>query len=83
VYWASVRIGAFDLKNLPYAQVKARWETALEEQMRSSAWPTVPQPAPALPAPGKSEASRVLAQQMMLQLQANGVIQTMFSRGDH
>lgn len=33
IYWASVRIGAFDLKSKSYSQLKRRWMTALAEEL--------------------------------------------------
>lgn len=53
IYWASVKVGAFDLKQLSYSQIKARWETALSDEMEKGDWPAVPMPMVALPGPDK------------------------------
>lgn len=74
VYWAAVKIGAFDLNQQTYSALKVRWESALVEEMRKGHWEQVPEPLPALPAPGKTELSRETAKQMLAELGASGVL---------
>lgn len=53
VYWAAVEVTYFDMRQSTYSAIKARWERALEDQLRQRAWPEIPQALPALPAPAK------------------------------
>jgi hypothetical protein len=45
---------AFELREQSFSQVKARWETALQQQLDKGEWAEIPQPMLALTAPGKS-----------------------------
>ena len=58
VYWAAVQVGEFDLANLPYAQIKARWQNTLDravQEVRDGKRPgEVPARLIAIAAPGKS-----------------------------
>ena len=36
---------AYDLQNQPYAQVKHRWEQALNEQLSKGEWTELPEPS--------------------------------------
>ena len=58
IFWASVAVGAFDLKTHPYAQIKGRWESALNAELGKGSWAEIPAPMPALPPPTKREADR-------------------------
>ena len=49
VYWASVAVGAFDLKSKTYAQLKHQWEAALAAELAS------PHDGPIPPPPGRAE----------------------------
>ena len=49
VYWAAVKIGAFDLHSNSWDQVKARWQAALENAKSDP----IPEYRAALPAPGE------------------------------
>ena len=69
VYWAAMPL-AFDLGSQTYSQMKARWEQAFNEQMNKGEWADIPQPALALPAPGKSDLSRENAAKMLNQIGA-------------
>lgn len=64
IFWAASSM-AFDLKSKTYAQVKTRWERALCEQMAREFWEAVPDPALALPAPGKADLSSGDAARML------------------
>ena len=70
IWHAAVAVGRFDLLHQAYQQMEGRWKKALNAQLALGAWPDIPDPAPALPAPqgaGQSEqgtkAMREMAQQ--------------------
>jgi hypothetical protein len=46
IYWAAAAIGAFDLKTLPYAQLKRRWEAALAAELAHPHAEPIPAPLP-------------------------------------
>jgi hypothetical protein len=46
IYWAATAIGAFDLKTLPYAQLKRRWEAALAAELAHPHTEPIPAPVP-------------------------------------
>jgi len=54
IYWAAVKIGAFDLFNVPYAVIKQRWQRALDEAMARTDLPEIPPRLAALPPPGRT-----------------------------
>ncbi len=70
VYWAWVKIGAFDFNNVPYTVLKPRWIAALEEECAKGSWPEIPDAHLAIPAPGKNETSREEAKQQLEKLGA-------------
>lgn len=61
VYWAAVKIGAFDLQSTRFDQIKGRWKKALDDagnEIRAGALPNeVPKRLVALPAPGETSVS--------------------------
>lgn len=73
VYWAATDVGRHDLLNCGYSVMKARWERALAAQLARSEWPPIPAPAPALPAPGSTSATREDAE-TALKVMGAGVI---------
>ena len=78
IFWASVKLGAFDLKHQTYSQIKTRWEAALSEEMAKNAWSAIPEPMIALPAP--APASKEVAERYILETQ---VIKNQDSQVDH
>lgn len=78
IFWASVKIGAFDLKHQTYSQIKTRWEAALSEEMAKNAWSAIPKPMIALPAP--AAASKEVAERYIAETQ---VIKNQNSQVDH
>lgn len=82
IYWAAMPL-SFDLGNQAYSQMKQRWEKALAEQMLLGDWAAIPQPALALPEPGKSELSREKAKQLVTDYKATDVIKSAKSNVDH
>ena len=67
IYWAAMPM-ATELQQQSYSQVKARWETALEQQLAKGTWDEIPRPVLALTAPGKSITSSEKAKQAIKQL---------------
>lgn len=63
IYWATVRIGAFDIRNGSFSAMKSRWVDALNSALadiRSGVLPNeVPARLAALPAPGKTMSREV------------------------
>lgn len=74
IFWAAVKVSAYDLKHIGFSQIKTRWEKALSDEMEKGEWSAVPEPMIALPAPGKSELSREKATAMLSSLGASGVL---------
>lgn len=64
VYWAAVAIGAHDLNNLAWDQIKTRWTNALANAKRDPIPPYLAQ----LPPPGRQTATREQAQARMGEL---------------
>jgi hypothetical protein len=77
IFWASVKVGAFDLKNQGYAAIKGRWEAAFEEEMAKGQWAAIPEPMIALPPPtnaaSKEVADRYIAETQVIKKQESNV----------
>lgn len=58
IYWAAVRVTSHDLLSMGWQAIRARWEAAYRDVMSKGKWDPVPDPAPALPAPGQTHLSR-------------------------
>ncbi|MDK6077922.1 replication protein P [Massilia varians] len=69
IYWAAMPM-ATELQQQTYSQVKARWETALEQQLAKGTWDEIPRPVLALSAPGKSTTGSEKAKAAIKQLVA-------------
>lgn len=83
IFWAAVKVSAYDLKHASYSQIKQRWEKALSDEMEKGEWAAVPEPLPALPAPGKSTLSREHAEKMVSELKADGIANAATDKTDH
>jgi hypothetical protein len=86
IYWATAAIGAFDLKTLPYRQIRRRWIAALAESQ--AAHHTEPIPAPEAKQPITEEESEAeAAHQNTTERVASGkaveVARSTSSRPDH
>lgn len=68
IYWATVRVGRHDMEHCGYAVVRARWESALVEELSRASWEDIPLPAKALPAPGKTQATNDQANEALQRL---------------
>lgn len=79
IFWASVKVGAFDLKNQTYSAIKGRWEAAFDEELAKGNWAAIPESMIALPAPTNA-ASREVADRYIAETQ---VIKNQDSNVDH
>lgn len=66
IFWATTRIGAFDMKNSTYPQIQARWTVALEDELAKKEWAEIPKPALAIPV---EKAAANVAEKYLAQLQ--------------
>ena len=57
-YWATQAVGAFEVRNEPYAKMKNRWNRAIEELKQDGELPEIPPRREALPPPGRQSISR-------------------------
>lgn len=65
IFWASVAIGAHDLKASTYSAISKRWEAALQAEIDKGVWVDIPKPMIALPAPSKRETDRAVAAKVL------------------
>jgi hypothetical protein len=79
IFWASVKVGAFDLKHQTYSAIKGRWEGALNEELAKGNWSAIPEPMIALPPPTNA-ASKEIAERYIAETQ---VIKNQDSNVDH
>jgi len=61
VYWAAVGVSTVDLLSSTYGSIKTRWEKTLSDELAKGAWPDIPEPRQALPAPGQTLATKAEA----------------------
>ena len=76
IFWAAVKVGAFDLKHQAYSSIKGRWETALQQEMAKNAWQDIPAPLIALPPPpiaSKEVAEKYLAETNIIKKESSNV----------
>lgn len=67
IYWAAMPM-AVELREQTFSAVKARWETALADQLGRGEWPDIPTPMLALTAPGQSTTSTPKAREAIKQI---------------
>lgn len=79
IFWASVKVGSFDLKNQTYSNIKARWERALDEEINKGQWSDIPQAQIALPPPA-TLATKDIAEKYLAETQ---IIKKQESKTDH
>lgn len=79
IFWASVKVGAFDLKSQTYSNIKARWERALDEEINKGQWADILQAQIALPAPA-TPVSKDIAEKYLSETQ---IIKKQESKTDH
>ncbi len=59
IFWASVKVGAFDLSRMTARELEPRWRKEFGEQMALWQWPEIPVRREALPAPGQTHSRDV------------------------
>ncbi len=59
IFWASVKVGAFDLSRMTARELEPRWRKEFGEQMALGQWPEIPVRREALPAPGQTHSREV------------------------
>ncbi|MNL52899.1 hypothetical protein D3C87_1761080 [compost metagenome] len=64
-----------DLLNSNYGAIKARWERTLTEELSRGAWPDIPPPRAALPAPGQTLATRAQAEAALKKMGAGKLLE--------
>jgi hypothetical protein len=69
IFWASLAVGAFDLKSSAYPQIQGRWKTALEAEMRKGKWVDIPEPVLSLPTPSTQAADPLAAARIVEEVQ--------------
>ena len=79
IFWATTKIGSFDLKNQTYSNIKARWERALDEEINKGQWSDIPKAQIALPAPA-TQATKDVADKYLAETQ---IIKKQESKTDH
>jgi len=72
IYWAAMPM-AVELREQPYSAVKARWESALADQLGRGEWEDIPAPMLQLTAPGQSTTSSAKAREAIKHLVGNVV----------
>jgi len=65
IFWATVAVGAHDLKGSTYSHIRQRWETALQAEIDKGAWADIPKPMIALPAPSRRELDKQVAARVL------------------
>lgn len=73
IFWATTRIGAFDMKNSTYPQIMGRWQAALEDEFAKKEWAEIPKPALQIPVEkvAKNVAEKYLAQLKSFSAESN------------
>lgn len=71
IYWAAVKIGAYDLSRKTLRDLDAEWRKGFGDQLALGQWPEIPERLPALPAPGQTHSGdfgRETVQEMLRRL---------------
>jgi len=74
IYWAAVATGTHDLLNSTYSSIKARWEKSFTEELAKGVWHAIPEVRDALPAPGKTMATKQEAEAALKRMGAEKVL---------
>ena len=74
LFHAAVKVGAHDMLNGSYQQLRTRWERALSTEMEKTEWAPIPEAHIALPEPKKTEMTDAEAAQAMKRIGADKVL---------
>ncbi len=74
IFWAAVRVTAFELNNQSYSQIRQRWETALAAELAKDQWESITAPLIQIAGPVKGKLSRESATKMIEQLKAETIL---------
>ena len=74
IYHAAVMVGQHDLLSASYQNMESRWKKALADQLALGSWTDVPNPAPALPAPGQDIVSNEEGRKRVEQLAEKAIM---------
>jgi hypothetical protein len=75
IYWAAMLLRV-DLMGQSYGQMKDRWASVLKGHLDRTEWAEIPPPRVMLPPPETSPAAKELADKMVKELGAAGVLKT-------
>jgi hypothetical protein len=73
VFWAAMQLGPA-VTEQQYATIRPRWERALGDALALGSWAAIPNPAIALPAPGRTLLAVSVAKERLGNLQASGIL---------
>lgn len=74
IFWASVRVTAFELKTQSYSQIRGRWEAALAAELAKNQWEPIEAPKLALEGPKTDKFSKGAAEKMLQQLKVKAAM---------
>lgn len=69
IFWAAVKIGAYDLSRKTLKELAPEWGKAFGDQLALGKWPEIQARLPALPAPGKTHSREVGDKTLMAMLE--------------
>jgi hypothetical protein len=75
IYWAAMLLRV-DLMGQSYGQIKDRWASVLKGHLDRNEWAEIPPPRKLLPPPETSPVAKDLAEKMVKELGATGVLKT-------
>lgn len=76
IFWAALQIGQ-PLHDVAYSVLRPRWEKALADALATGSWQPIPEPAVALPAPGRTALSAEVARERLDEMQASDILKPM------
>jgi hypothetical protein len=83
IFWTTVAIGVFDMRNSSWIAIKHRWSKILQAEFDKGEWPAVPDRRDALPAPGRTTLSREEAKKRLDELGAGSILKKSSTRNEN
>lgn len=68
IYWATIEVTYWEMRQTTYSAIRPRWERALSEQLRRRAWEPIPRALVSLPAPPANTRAPEEVRQMLRDL---------------